>query len=340
MRSTFVCLLLLITVGGHAQTIRRVNNTGATGVNVYATLQAAHDAAAANDIVIVEPSAVTYGSLTLTKPLKIYGNGYLLETNSELKADDRSSSVDALNFNTGSGGSAVYGLSTASNWNIYGVSNITIQRNLMSSLLITTYNQASTVSTAVSNIVITGNYLSAHIGMQVNNAAISNVIISNNVVAYVNAPDVTYVQGWVVRHNNITSQLSTGTNVTLANSVFENNLLLSGGTPGFYNCSVSYNVSNAASFSGGVGNQNNFSFTGQFVSAGTGISTDELHQIVAGSPLKTAGSAGSEVGIFGGATPYVISGIPAIPSVTAMTTTATGSNSVPLQVTISVKSNN
>jgi hypothetical protein len=87
------CVLLLNTT--YAQTIRRVNNNpGVTGVNVYSSAQAAHDAAAANDIIIIEPSATSYGSLTLTKPLKIYGNGYYLGQNQELKAD-----INSINFN-------------------------------------------------------------------------------------------------------------------------------------------------------------------------------------------------------------------------------------------------
>lgn len=331
--------MLLITISGYAQTIRRVNNTGATGVNIYTTVQAAHDAAVANDILVVEPSTVSYGALILTKPLKIYGNGNYLATNTDLKADRRTSIIDAISFYAGSGGSLVSGIESASSWAIYGVSNITIHRNTLSALTILTANITGTIHTAVNNIVVSGNFLTAQIG-QSSATTISNVIITNNVFTYLNAENTTYIQSWVVRHNNITNQGATGGGIFLANSVFENNLLLAGGIANCFNCTMSYNVSSSSSFSGGVGNQNNFSFTGQFVSADAGISPDEMHQIVAGSSLKTAGSAGAEVGIFGGATPYVISQIPAIPSITSMTNTATGSNSVPLQVTISVKSNN
>ena len=73
--------ILLLCIAAHAQTIRRVNNNaGVTGVNVYTTAQAAHDAAVANDILMIEPSVTTYENLILTKPLKIYGNGYFLST--------------------------------------------------------------------------------------------------------------------------------------------------------------------------------------------------------------------------------------------------------------------
>jgi hypothetical protein len=59
-----------------------------------------------------------------------------------------------------------------------------------------------------------------------------------------------------------------------------------------------------------------------------------------GAELKTLGSGGSEVGAYGGTTPYVISGIPPIPSIVDMINTGTGDNTNPVKVTVSVKSNN
>lgn len=100
------------------------------------------------------------------------------------------------------------------------------------------------------------------------------------------------------------------------------------------------NISYTTHFGTANGNQANFAVTPELVGAGAGVSTDESYQIKAGSPLKTAGSGGTEVGAFGGTTPYVVSGIPAIPSIVNMNNTATGSNTVPLSVTISVKGNN
>src|SRR5687768_10183616 len=99
-------LLLLFVIcsfsAAQTQTIRRVNNNpGVTGVNVYSSAQAAHDAAAANDILLIEPSETLYGTLKVTKPLKIYGNGYYLDVNDELRADDRRSYV-SIEFNSGS----------------------------------------------------------------------------------------------------------------------------------------------------------------------------------------------------------------------------------------------
>lgn len=333
------CFLLLNTT--YAQTIRRVNNNpGVTGLNVYATAQAAHDAAAANDIIIIEPSATSYGDLVLTKPLKIYGNGYYLDTNTEQKADQRSSIVGIVSFNTGSGGSLISGLSpNTSTINIYGVSNITV-RGCTGNINIYTRNAANTTNNNVSNILLTQNYSGGRVDSNPTTGfVISDVTLTNSIYDDLRAEENPQNQNWVVRNN--TFGVSAVATIQLANAIFENNILRGSGPAAiFTNVTHSYNVAAFAAFTGGVGNQNNYDLTNVFLGSGVGISSDEAWQIKPGSPLKTAGSGGIEVGAYGGPTPYVVSGIPAIPSIVNMNNTATGSNTVPLSVTISVKSNN
>jgi hypothetical protein len=351
------CVLLLNT--SIAQTIRRVNNNpGVTGVNVYTTAQAAHDAAVANDILMIEPSSTSYGDLTLTKPLKIYGNGYLLNINTELKADQRSSKVDYVFFDTGSGGSQMAGIDVVSyvsvsdsrSISINGVSNVTIYRcriNNSGSLVFSNKNKAGTTSTSISNFFISNNFIASHLSVTVTAGyTVSNALVNNNIFNLVNnnifnngiyAGNNVQVQNWIVRHNTIYNA------VNLANSVFENNIqhgVVSAASNIFDNVALTNNITAGSGFSGGSGNQNNYAVSSEFIGTGAGISDDEQYQLKTGSPLKTAGSAGTEVGAYGGATPYVVSGIPAIPSITSMNYTSTGSNSLPLQVTISVKSNN
>jgi hypothetical protein len=339
-----ICVLLLATAT-HAQTIRRVNNNpGVTGINVYTTAQAAHDAAAANDILIVEPSVTNYGNLILTKPLKIYGNGYFLDTNTELKADLRTSGLGSIKFDTGSGGSTISGL--VGSFNVYGVSNITIQR-CNGGVSISASNVAGTTITNVSDIVISQNYFDGSVGAYIGTAGytISNVLVSNNFLRDIdhNTNPGTY-SNWIVRNNTFLNTSGVTAASRLVNSVFENNLIpfppASGFSFAFTNVTFTNNVSYTTHFGTSNGNQANFAVTPELIGTGASISPDEAYQIKAGSALKTAGSAGTEVGAYGGATPYVVSGIPAIPSIVNMSNTATGSNTVPLNVTISVKSNN
>lgn len=346
------CVLLLNTT--YAQTIRRVNNNpDVTGVNVYTTAQAAHDAAVANDILIIEPSVNTYGNLTLTKPLKIYGNGYFLNVNTELKADQRSSILGTVVLATGSSGSSFYGISSGVFNNqvggtAYNVTNITIERCNVSSINLTTPYSNGQGTASLSNFTIRGNYVGTISFNPISPAMISNVFVSNNIITFSlnnGGSGAQYTSNISVLNN--TFYFAGGSvYLTLGNSAFENNLLAYQNPNGlvltlsFVNVSTSYNASYGSHFEAINGNLNNYDVAASFVGTGSGLSDDERVQIKSGSSLKTAGSAGTEIGAYGGTTPYVVSGIPAIPSITGFNNTATGSNSVPLQVIISVKSNN
>jgi hypothetical protein len=67
---------------------------------------------------------------------------------------------------------------------------------------------------------------------------------------------------------------------------------------------------------------------------------DGNYQPISGSVLKTASSSGGEVGWFGGATPYVLYGIPPVPAVTKLRSDGVGNSNTPITITISAKSNN
>ena len=75
-------LLALICVLGcfisNAQTIRIADNnaTRPTGPNIYATLQAAINAAAPGDLVYVQPSVTSYGNVTIDHPITLRGIGF------------------------------------------------------------------------------------------------------------------------------------------------------------------------------------------------------------------------------------------------------------------------
>ncbi len=69
-----VCLLL-VSSSLLAQTIITIdNNSGST--TTYQTIQAAHDAATAGDIIYVQPSGTSYGAVTIDKELTIVGRSH------------------------------------------------------------------------------------------------------------------------------------------------------------------------------------------------------------------------------------------------------------------------
>lgn len=68
---------------------------------------------------------------------------------------------------------------------------------------------------------------------------------------------------------------------------------------------------------------------------------DKIFQLSQNSPAKTAAAGGGEAGAFGnGVNAYRLSGLPASPIITNFTNTGSGTNTTPLTITISVRSNN
>ncbi len=98
-----VIAMVLVNVNAAFSTIRRVNNnSGVTGTNVYATFAAAYSASAAGDTLLVEGSITSYGDITLTKRLAIFGPGYDLNQNPETQATLVSAIFGSVTFNAGS----------------------------------------------------------------------------------------------------------------------------------------------------------------------------------------------------------------------------------------------
>ena len=137
-------------------------------------------------------------------------------------------------------------------------------------------------------------------------------------------------------NNNIFYNSSGSNWLSTTGSVFKNNIFLgivdiSGNT--FFN-----NISIGNNLPAGNGNVNNANSSLLFIS--TNRTYDKHYQLGASSPAIGAGENGTDCGAFGGATPYILSGLPPYPVITDLQVSGTGSTTVPLNVTISAKSNN
>ncbi len=75
---TLTLLFTLLVFAASAQTIRIADNNAnaPTGPNIYSTIQAAVNAAVANDIVYVQPSPTNYGPVTIDKKIILRGIGF------------------------------------------------------------------------------------------------------------------------------------------------------------------------------------------------------------------------------------------------------------------------
>ena len=105
----------------------------------------------------------------------------------------------------------------------------------------------------------------------------------------------------------------------------------------FINCDIRNNISSGTVFGTSNGNQSNVDMSTVFVGP-EGNSTDGQWQLKPGSPAIGAGTDGNDIGMFGGPSPYVLSGIPGIPHIYFFSSPANGSGSSGLQVHIKAKS--
>ncbi|HRY97738.1 MAG TPA: hypothetical protein P5550_01645 [Bacteroidales bacterium] len=318
-------LALVVLTSNATAAVWRVNGAAGSAAD-FATIQAAHNAASVGDTLYIEGSAISAGSLTCTKPLVIIGSGYFLSQNPQTQAAPVSGTVDYIYFNAGSAGSKVMGITVGY---IYIYTNdIFITRNYFS---FSSYYAIYAPENNLSNIIITQNYIgsSSVYGYAVYFPyAANNILISNN-----------YIHGYLNSGSNfygiITNNIVHGY-IGVYNSTLKNNILYWGGFTN-YNCVYEYNIGYDASFGTANGNQSNVSMANVFEGT-TGTSTDGQWKLRTGSPAIGAGENGVDCGMYGGPFPYILSGMPNIPSVYYFLAPAIPSNT--LDVAIKAKSHN
>lgn len=332
-----VTTLAMVALTNVQAKIWRVNNMPGVNAN-FMTLQAAHNGAKSGDTLYLEGSPTSYGGLKCSKGLFILGPGYFLNQNLNLQANSLEASVGTIDLDLGSSGTTLSGLSI-SDLNISS-GNIVIRRNCI-------YGNINFVNSSSANIFITQNYINS--GRIVNDlsSSISNLSISNN---YINGSVfLSYNISAVISNNIIRSFLSVY-NSTITNNIIFQDFVINSNNSYSNNISVAGasktvgtangNQSNVAVNSIGAVEANTFVVEPNVSSSDAKPFTDDSRwQLKPGSPLLTAGTGGTQVGIFGGSSPYVLSGIPTVPTITKLVLSATGSSSVPLNVTFSAKSN-
>ena len=331
---SIIALIIIFTATAYA-TVWTVDNKSG-GIADFTEIQAAHDAAWAGDTIYVHSSGSSnYGAVTVTKQLYIIGPGYFLDENSNTQVDTRPAICQRFDFNSGSEGSVLTGLTTDQ----YGVdininvNNIIIKRNTCAE-----HTASISIKYGLSNIIITGNYFSnthtgagnvVSIGEDCNNIQISNNYFSNNNDYSIKANSSSSIEVW----NNVLAG-----KVEIHNSHFHNNILMTGTFSGTNSpADINHNIGDADQFGTANGNQENVSMNTVFLLSG---STDGQWQLKGGSPAIGAGLSGEDCGMFGGTTPYILSGLPAIPTIYFFVAPGSASGTEGLQVQIKAKSNN
>jgi hypothetical protein len=350
----FVTLCLCASV--NAQTIRRVNNTpGLNDPNVYATAQAAHDAAAPNDIISLEPSASpSYGALNVLKRINIVGPGYYLDKNPNNFFDKREPSISGITFGNGSANSTVIGTVTSTIF--INDANITVTRCRTGSIFHSkSGNFVGGVESIGNNSTITNNITSSIYGSPYGGTcggssctlyAGTNCTISNNIIL----GGINSLSAAIINYNTILSDFNTVVGSTVTNNIFEARsqaisyqILPASNSGTTASNNICLGVNGLPIGGGNVNGANpNIIFIGTsnpFTTYSTNGDND--FKLAVGSPALTAAAGGTQAGAFGnGANAYRLSGVPNTPIVTSFISTGSGNNTTPLSITVSVRSNN
>ena len=326
----FVCAFAFTNARAN---IFRVNNNLATDKtkNIFASLQEAHDASAGagTDTLLIEGSTKEYAGFDCSKKLVIIGPGYFLTQNGG-QASSLSATVQAINFNPGSDGSVIMGLlfssaSGAYHPNIYTNGIAIIRCNLPNGIVI---------AANITSLVILQNYIGANIAVSSGVITFSGVIVKNNIM---NELDVTSSTGYprifaTVEHNIINSyaiftasicqsNILTYGSINITSNTIQNNLAAS---------------NTVAAIPTNLLYQNGQTFIGSTAANG---SPDGQYKLPVNSPYAAAGYNGEQIGAFGGTEPYVISGIPPIPTIYQLQTDAIANKQDGLNVTIKARAN-
>ncbi len=347
----YIFLFVSLSFFTQAQTIRRVNSTpGITGVNIYTTVQAAHDASVAGDIIYIEPfntDNTDYGNLTINRRITIIGTGYnpTLVTGSSF--DKRTVSLANVTMTQGSAGSRITGL-TISNLSVYDA-NCIIDRNNIGNINL--YLQTiEGFTTVANNTIIRNNILGSISGAGNQSGTVvttNNCNITNNIIRGI----VSYLVSATINRNTFYSSNSIEFRDVDASTITANifdardaySFFATEGT----NCQGTTLSNNLCTRHAGLpannGNVNSVSSSTVFIVTNPWTVSPFLESnldLSPTSPALTVGPSSTPIGAFSGTTPFVPSGLTNIPFITDFSINGIGNVNSPLLINVKARSNN
>ncbi len=335
LNAIIVCMIFIAMPVSAA--IWTVDNTGLSDL-FFTTLQAAHNSEGVEDgdTIYVNGSPDSYGNLTATKRLYWIGTGYFLAQNPNTQARPVSSIATSVSFNSGSEGSVLTGFIFTTLY--INADDIMILRNWGQSggdVIYLTHNQE------VSNTIIAENYLvcTSGSGIGTHNSILiranhSHVTIENNIIITTNNGSGIKVEagaGPITIAHNVISVYDDRFALNIRNAVLHSNIL--DGRIVINNVESYNNLTEGGELGEADGNVPDVNMAEVFVGEG---SSDGRWQLVEDSPAIGAGFEETDCGAFGGLTPYVLSGIPPIPSITLFVAphSSSGAQGLPIRMNI------
>jgi|AntRauTorckE5430_2_1112549.scaffolds.fasta_scaffold18729_1 hypothetical protein len=332
-----IFFVFFFTLSVFAQNIITVDNSTAAADSDYTSIDSAIANANIDDIIMVYGSPISYGTVTVNKRVKIIGVGYYLTENPNTQTTGSEAVIQNIYFQAGASGASLIGMYLSSTTSIQE-DNIFLQRCRLNSVYI--YNRNGIIIDQCISGPIRNESGGSTTGLTVSNSSISAIYSASNTSTNI-------VSGTFL--NNIFTHVGTS---LPKNSIYKNNIFT-------YSSSAYYTVretggnifsnniwvqsqgpKNLNNGNSGVNTGNLFGASAAALFLGaTGNSTDGQYQLKASSPALGAGQGGVDCGIFGGTTPYVLSGIPPIPTIYELNAATSATTSGGLQVEIKLKTN-
>lgn len=348
-------VFLVFLVNNTFSAVYRVNNLPGIDAD-YSTFTAAHGAASANDTLYIESSHISYGTITISKPLTIIGTGYFIAINDSTQALPSTSRFTSITFNVGAQGSKLIGVhieETITGTCIQvNTSDITIDRCLIINSSTSTSANTIRLANNLNNIVISRCFLHSRttststINCLLIGTTNTNIVVANNIIlrsttqtstANTNAISMPTSSNALFINNVIFG------NFIAYNSIVQNNIHARGAytTSASFPNTTANNVSWTTSMGSANGNQISVNMTNVFdyaINGGT-FNDDRFFKLRAGSPAIAAGVNGEDCGAYGGNDPYVSSGMPEIPSVFKAAVPVSATSTSGLTISIEAKTN-
>lgn len=341
MKNIYFLFILVISTNSKAQNLITVQNGSST--RFYTQLQTAIDAANSGDTIYV--SGGLYPSVTINKTLHIIGTGHNPDSTKESLI---TTIQGAINFNQGSEYGSLTGLDiqgSLNNSTPHVVSHYFVKRcrirggiNLSSGCenwnLSENIFQGSIYNNNINNIqnfYFTNNIFEGESPGFPSVGHFSNCFFKNNIFlfSYQCGPYCyypIYSQNSTFENNIFIS--STPATYGTSQSIFKNNLFVENWTPSECGCLGSNNIINQSqssifeSQSGGVFNYSH------------------NYQLKASCPGKSAGTDGTDVGIYGGSFPWKVGSLPQNPHIQSKSIAGSTDQNGNLKINIKVKAQN
>lgn len=347
MKKYLLISLLLITVFNAKATVLTVsNNPNSPGQ--YTTIAAAIAAAATNDTIYIHASATSYGNITVGKKLTIIGAGWdgRFYQFGQLRSEVGGVTLANVNPNNASGtkimGLYVSGSLASSSSGAPFVTDITVERCYIADFLRTSNSNdlvatnwivkncliAGIVDLKNNGNVVTNCFLAA---LSTNSGSSSNVF-SNNIIWQNGSPSILNPLNNAIVSNNIFFNSGSSTlAITLA------------GNGNIYNNNIFFGYTGAVPQGNNSGANNQVNVSPQFIngppiptSPNIAFAPNYNWDLQTSSPGNNAGTDGTDIGIFGGASPFnvfAITGITTLPQITQMNI---NNSTIPVNGTLNV----